>query len=157
MSALTTCTQEFRRTPALTLGAFARLLMLSVLAIGFGVAHLHLQFATDRLARETHKMQTLASKLQSENHALQGQNEALKQPDRLLAYAQHEVGMVAFSPQERETLKIDRATWSRYALARAERTERRVKSNDPAEAEREVWLAALGEQIGLVGQAQAGQ
>lgn len=169
MSTLTTCTQEFHRLPALTLGSFLRALTIAAVAVTFGVAHLQLQFSTDRVARETNKLQTLSSKLQSENHALLGQNEALKQPDRLLAYALHEVGMVAFSPQERESIRMDRATWGRYAIARAERQDRRMKpaagssaaaaaaEAEQSDAEREVWLAALGEQIGLVGQAQAGQ
>ncbi len=137
---------------ALKPGMLLGLLALLVWVLGLGVLHLHLRFNLNDLRREMVALQAQEDRLLNEINTLRGRTEELMQRDRLLALAQGELGLVRCGPDQRDTVRLSAEVTTRYAMARAATAAHEV--DEPAKGE-DSWLAALGEGLGLAGQAHA--
>ncbi len=156
MSRITQCvTYSGRVTPALPLTKMVQVLAALAIVVVFFIAHLNLRFSINRLQTETIRLQTRHDEVKAEIGRLSAQNEAMKQPDRLHKYARYELGMVPISITEKETLTIPTDINAKYALARAARRQAPVSPEDRLLQEREIWLSAMGQRMGLSSKAQA--
>jgi hypothetical protein len=156
MSTITQCASYSGRiAPALPLGIIFKILAGLSIVLLFMVAHLHLRFSVNTLQAEMIKLQNDHTRLLAENSEMAAQNESFKQPDRLLSYARHEIGMVPISPTEHEVLSIPSDVQSKYALARASRRQSPLSPEDRLLQQRAVWLSAFGERVGLSANAEA--
>jgi hypothetical protein len=135
------------------LGAILRIVTILTVVMGFSLAHLHLRFSLNRVRAEEIRLQTLQGTLVSDLNALRGETESLKRPERLYDFARGELGMVEYNPAQRQTLRMPEDVYSRYAMARAAGERDLAAHGQPRQAE--VWLQAMGDQIGLIGQALA--
>lgn len=127
---------------------FAAVFMVLAIALGFGLAHLHLRFRIDQIQAETVRLQTIHSTLHSDINALKSRNEAIKHPEHLFEYAQAELNMQPFSQTQAERLCVPEPIRHRYALARANASTN--PTNEPGP-----WFESVGERIGLMGRAMA--
>ena len=155
MSGFTRCKTNSRFPNPLTFGRSIKILLTGLIVMGFFLGHLHLRFTLNRMNSETMRLQDLQGKLQSELNALRNETAALKTPQRLLEFAHRDLGMIDSNPSEHQSLALSEEVYTRYAMARPARS--KTESVGP-EAERgAVWLEAMGERIGLIGPAMAGE
>lgn len=104
--------QDFKTAPPS--GRMAFILFGAGLCLAFGLGQLHLQFALNDLKRETGKLQARRMELHAEINSLKSEVEEQKQGDKLLRYAEAELGMVQ-APTKADTMAIASDIRSRYS------------------------------------------
>lgn len=111
MSNFSRLTDAPEAQPGASSGRVMAILFGAGLCLAFGLAQLHLQFALSDLQRETTKLQARKLELRSQINSIRGEVESQKQGDRLLRYAQAELGMIQAPAQ------ADRIALARDAFA----------------------------------------
>lgn len=155
MSSFTRCRTNNRFPNPLTMGLSVRMLSIALIVMTFFLAHLYLRFTLNRINSDTMRLQKLQGTLQSELNQLRNETASLKNPQRLLEFARKDLGMVDSNPSEHQSLALSDEVYARYAMARSARVE--SESLGPEAELGAVWLETVGERIGLIGHAMAGE
>jgi hypothetical protein len=139
--------------PAVTL---LKVLVVFGVALAFGIAHLSLRFQLNKIELETGRLQSLQGTLASEVKALEGRTAALKNTKWLTEYGCQELGMVPYRQDgEKVVVRMRQDVHERYELARASLAGKAESA--PAPYSRTLWIEKLGDRVGLIGDALAGE
>jgi hypothetical protein len=150
MSKLTRCKNPRTSRNFLAPGTTLRITLFIITLFVFGLAHIHLQFRITRMNNEMVPLQDQQQLLLSSINELRHGNEVLKNPSRLYDYAIEELRLQPCAPDRREAMQMDRDTYMRYVL------HRRKPDPDRDSHKQLAWVQNLGEQLGWVSRAEAG-
>ncbi len=107
MSLLTKATVQSSRSRGPQAMAVLGLVMMTMIITGMLLVHVQLRLKVKDLDIETPKWQREMQRSTNELNQLRSDIEKLKDGNRVLEYAQVELGMVTYNPGQAETLRVD--------------------------------------------------
>lgn len=114
MSTLSRCSTRPEPASSPSGPGFFLVAAFAAVAISFGLGQLHLKFAVSDLRRETNRLQDKKMDLRSRINKMRGEVESLKSGERLMAYAESELGMVRMSQAQVEKVQVTEFVKARY-------------------------------------------
>lgn len=93
---------------------FFRVGVLALVGACFGLGQLHLKFAVSDMERQTNRLQDKEMGLRNQINKARGEVESLKSGERLMAYAESELGMVRMPQAHMEKVQIAVSVRDRY-------------------------------------------
>lgn len=153
-SRLSRCSRAPRRGRILPSSRVLAVWIVLSAALGFGLSQAHLRFQINDLIHETARLQFRWLELDSKTRRLGGEVEQLRGGDRMIQHSLEDLGMVASSFDEIETIRIDPDLRERYAEAVVARAEARARETFAAGGG-DAWPEALISRLGIAGRAVA--